>query len=406
MASIVKRGGSYSVVYMMTVHGRRKQKWETYRSLDEAEKRKRTLDLCQKVKTRKRSEHIETVEDLMGRYVLLYGQVKWSYSTLQSNCGLIRNYILPLFGAIRLQELSPLVVAELYQDILKYPKFNNSYQKTTEEAISHATLKSIHKLLHSAFEQAVLWEYIPRNPFSKAALPNVTQSKRCFLLPEQILALLERCTEDWLSLAIHLAFAGTLRKGELLALTWQDVDWDNDLIRINKTIKRVSREALQTLHERDVLYKFPPMWCGEKTVLILKSPKTISSNREVYLPKTLMTALHGFYQTRCTIDIQTSYPTLIFCYEDGRPIQETTLSKYFHAATAQAGLPKVPFHSLRHSSITYKLAISGGDIKAVQGDSGHAQAAMITEHYGHFLEENRRNTSRRFEELFYTKADG
>lgn len=398
MASIVKRGNSYSVVYMTTIHGRRKQKWETYRSLSEAEKRKQTLELCQEVKIRKRNEHIDTVDDLMERYVLLYGQMKWSLSTFQSNCGLIRNYIIPLFGTIRLQELSPLVVAELYQNFLKHPKINSPNHR---ETVGPTTLKSIHKLLHSAFEQAVLWEYILRNPFHKAALPSIARQKQCFLLPGQIRTLSEQCTESWLSLAIHLAFAGTLRKGELLALTWQDMDWNNSLVCINKTLKRVSREALQTLHNRDLIYKFPPVRAGEKTALIFKSPKTVSSNRKVYLPKTLMSALREFYHAGRTGNIQNASPALVFCYEDGRPIQETTLSKYFHAATAQAGLPKVSFHSLRHSSVTYKLAISSGDIKAAQGDSGHAQAAMITEQYGHIIDENRRGISRRFEEQFY-----
>ena len=110
MASIVKRGSSYSVVYMTLIQGRRKQKWETYHSLDEAEQRKRILDLCQKIETR-RSEHIDTVGDLMERYILLYGQIKWSLSTFQSNCGLIRNYIRPWLGMIRLHELSPRMVA-------------------------------------------------------------------------------------------------------------------------------------------------------------------------------------------------------------------------------------------------------------------------------------------------------
>lgn len=103
MASIVKRGNSYSVVYMATVGGQRKQKWETYRSLDEAEKRKRLLDLYRNVQTKRQNEYVDTVGHLMERYVLLYGQQKWSFSTFQSNCGLIRNYILPQFGMIRLQ---------------------------------------------------------------------------------------------------------------------------------------------------------------------------------------------------------------------------------------------------------------------------------------------------------------
>jgi len=118
-----------------------------------------------------------------------------------------------------------------------------------------------------------------------------------------------------------------------------------------------------------------------------------------------MTILYEIYQSRKRADTFSAFPDLIFCYEDGRPIQETTLTKHFHTALERVGLPKVPFHSLRHSSITYKLALSGGDIKAVQGDSGHALADMIMEQYGHILEENHRKTSRRFEELFYQQTD-
>ncbi|RGR62529.1 hypothetical protein DWY32_11295 [Agathobacter rectalis] len=58
------------------------------------------------------------------------------------------------------------------------------------------------------------------------------------------------------------------------------------------------------------------------------------------------------------------------------------------------GLPDVVFHSLRHTSVTYKLKLSGGDIKAVQGDSGHAQADMVTEVYGHILDEDRKKNAR------------
>ena len=64
-------------------------------------------------------------------------------------------------------------------------------------------------------------------------------------------------------------------------------------------------------------------------------------------------------------------------------------------------LPPVVFHSLRHSSITYKLKLTGGDIKAVQGDSGHAQAAMVTDQYSHILDENRRTNAELIEKAFY-----
>ena len=68
-------------------------------------------------------------------------------------------------------------------------------------------------------------------------------------------------------------------------------------------------------------------------------------------------------------------------------------------------LPPVVFHSLRHSSITYKLKLNGGDIKSVQGDSGHAQVKMVTDVYSHIIDEDRRLNAQRFEETFYQKKN-
>ncbi len=66
------------------------------------------------------------------------------------------------------------------------------------------------------------------------------------------------------------------------------------------------------------------------------------------------------------------------------------------------GLPPVVFHSLRHSSITYKLKLNGGDMKAVQGDSGHAQVKMVADVYSHIIDDDRRVNAQLFEEAFYS----
>ncbi len=68
------------------------------------------------------------------------------------------------------------------------------------------------------------------------------------------------------------------------------------------------------------------------------------------------------------------------------------------------GLPDVVFHSLRHTSITYKLKFGGGDIKAVRGDSGHAQVKMVTDVYSHIPDDDRRNNAQLFENAFYSGA--
>ena len=153
------------------------------------------------------------------------------------------------------------------------------------------------------------------------------------------------------------------------------------------------------LEGRDVLHVFPTE-AHSKTVLVLKSPKTESSNRIVYLPPSLKCSLLEWQNEQKKSAIG-ELPRLIFAYEDNWPLQSGVLTKHFQGLLTKCNLPKVTFHSLRHSSITYKLVLTGGDIKAVQGDSGHSQADMITEIYGHILDANRRKTTERFEEEFY-----
>ena len=88
----------------------------------------------------------------------------------------------------------------------------------------------------------------------------------------------------------------------------------------------------------------------------------------------------------------------------GMPTEAGTINAAFRSLIEKNDLPRVVFHSLRHSSITYKLKLNGGDVKAVQGDSGHAQVKMVTDVYSHILDDDRRNNARLFEEAFYSGA--
>lgn len=402
MAAIVKRGNSYSVVYYVDEKGIRKQKWESYHSEAEALRRKELVERYYKIRKERCESQIVTIEQLMWEYVRLYGKTKWSLSMYTFICSLIWNYIVPHFGKANIHELSPRMVSELYRSFMNQQRYSDLFHKNTDKKVTANTLKSIHKLLHSAFEQAVLWEFVERNPFHKAALPKSKSNKQPFLSPEQIHKLLFCCQELWLKLCIELAFVCTLRKGELLALTWDDVNWEQNCIRINKTLCRVSREAMLELDERDILYKFPTNK-ENSTVMVLKTPKTEASNRIVYLTPTVQQGLIDMKNNQKNTAYENN-PRLIFAYEDGRPLQGAVLTKHFQKLLEICDMPKVTFHSLRHSSITYKLILTGGDIKAVQGDSGHAQADMITELYGRILDKNRKIGAERFESAFFKNA--
>lgn len=89
----------------------------------------------------------------------------------------------------------------------------------------------------------------------------------------------------------------------------------------------------------------------------------------------------------------------------GLPLGDGAIRKPLNQLIKDYDLPPVVFHSLRHSSVTYKLKLNGGDIKAVQGDSGHAQVSMVTDVYSHILDDDRKKNAELFEEAFYEKKD-
>ena len=92
---------------------------------------------------------------------------------------------------------------------------------------------------------------------------------------------------------------------------------------------------------------------------------------------------------------------LVFAGPLGMPTEGTTLNAAFRKLIEENDLPPVVFHSIRHTSITYKLKLNGGDIKSVQGDSGHSQAKMVTDQYSHILDADRKVNARLFEKQFY-----
>ena len=96
---------------------------------------------------------------------------------------------------------------------------------------------------------------------------------------------------------------------------------------------------------------------------------------------------------------------LVVALPNGRPCEETVISNAFRRLKRDAKLPNVVFHSLRHSSTTYKLKLNHGDIKATQGDTGHSQADMVTKVYAHILDEDRKVNAQKFESAFYANPD-
>ena len=190
----------------------------------------------------------------------------------------------------------------------------------------------------------------------------------------------------------------------------EDIANDNAYVWIEKELARVDQRAIDALGEKDILYVFPRLMGGKSsTRLVLKKPKTQSSERKVWIPKTLAYILRDWKekQDRLKEFMGPDYVdyNLVLAQETGRPCEDRIIGNQFERLKKSAGLPNVVFHSLRHSSTTYKLKLNKGDLKATQGDTGHAQIDMITEIYAHILDEDRKVNAQKFEMAFYANPD-
>ena len=129
----------------------------------------------------------------------------------------------------------------------------------------------------------------------------------------------------------------------------------------------------------------------------------------MWLPKTLAYILREWKKSQDELKgfLGDEYQDfdLVVALPNGRPCEDRIILKEFAKLREDAGLPKVVFHSLRHSSTTYKLKLNHGDLKATQGDTGHAEIDMITSIYAHILDEDRKVNAQKFETAFYAKPD-
>lgn len=415
MATIICKRNKFNVVYSYYDEaGKRHQKWEAFSTMPEAKQRKSEIEYKQQLGSFT-IPTCNTLNELLKEYVSLYGKTKWAINGYSSNTGLIRHYIAPKLGELRLKEITPRVLEMFYQGLLKTPAVplmtDNKYRHTGK-FVQPPTIRKIHNLLHSAFNQAEKWELIEKNPAEFAPLPKYEMKERDIWDSQTLFHAIDCCEDERLKLCLNLAFSCSLRIGELLGLTWDCVDISEESIAagkahivVNKQLQRVNKRSMEATDSKDVLTTFPEIGLQNKTVLILKKPKTRASIRKIFLPKTVAENLTKWKMEQDLLIEQLGAEyhdyNLVIAGSRGQPVESNIIRKSMRQLIEANELPQVCFHSLRHSSITYKLKLNGGDIKAVQGDSGHAQATMVTDQYSHILDESRRNNVQLFEQAFY-----
>lgn len=276
--------------------------------------------------------------------------------------------------------------------------------------ISSTMQRHIYTLLHSAMEKAVEWKVISSNPVVCEPPPRSTTETATWDIDTLRMAL-DMMEDKILHLAVHLSFVCSLRIGEAMALSWDDVDLDKKEIHIRKTLQRVDKKALEELPGDSLYFMFPPKQIEKKSVLVLKKTKTKTSMRTLFITDELCDELRRrktkIEQQRKDYGVNYTDYNLVFALEDGYPIEPKLCEKWFKKWQIGSGLafPDIVFHPIRHSSTTYKLVLSQRDIKSVQGDIDHASARLVTDTYAHIQVDSRRALADSLEMDFYRKKN-
>ena len=314
------------------------------------EKLKSAITESQGIEVRK-SEDEYTVATWLRTWYEFYATPNVRTATANRYQLIIENYTIPRIGDIKLRKLTTRHLQKLYKELLESGRIHIG--KSQDKGLSTTTVHSVHLMLHAALERAVKERLIPRNPCEDCVVPKPRKLEMQILPPEHVHAYLEAARARNLLPMFYLELVTGLRKGELVALRWGDVDVVNRTISVSKQYVRNPDGSLE-----------------------LTRPKTENSVRLVSIPQAAVELLIQEHDKHP--DSPYLFPSPI-TGEMYHPDSVVNLHKKF---LKDAGLPHLRFHDLRHTFATTALQ-NGVDVKTVSSMLGHYDAGFTLRTYTH-----------------------
>lgn len=419
MASILRRGDSYSVRFKYKDHaGRICEGWESFKTKKEAQDRKISVE-------KELLDGTFLIPDAMTVAEMLYkwlpiqsSKHKWAPKTYTHTVAMIQNLVVPYLGKKQIQKVQTYDLEQFYATLSRTPRglYKQGVKQTLTDQqkrqfLTGASIREVHAMLKTAFSYAVEWGLLLKSPIPREA-PKSTSEERAIWDEKTMLAALQTMTDPTLHLAVHLSMILSLRVGEILGLQPGDLDFDaadgRGTISVNKALQRADKVALSKIDPTQIYHTFPDRREGSKSSLILKRTKTKKSNRILYMTKPLkeelLAWLEKMKQDEQNAPEKYSNCGQLFRLPDGLPIAPDVLTKWYRMWRAEhPEFEKIVFHGLRHSSATYQLLQSGGDFKSVQGNTGHATATVLMDTYAHTQDKPRLELTEKIEADFYTQ---
>ena len=272
----------------------------------------------------------------------------------------IYQHITPKLGSIQLDKLSSNDIQQFYAGLKKSGRLLRA--ELYGEGLSDQTVRGIHTTLHAALDRAVAEKLILRNPADGCRLPSAKAREMQVLTPEEIQRLLIQAKEDGYFELLLLELSTGLRRGEICALKWGDLNFRTGELRVERQVHRVRGK------------------------LVLSPPKTKASNRSVTLPLPVLNVLKAYKET---VTSKWMFPSPV---NEDSPRDPATVRKRLQTVLERAECKKIRFHDLRHTFSTAALE-HGMDVKTLSTIIGHVSSSTTLNIYAHVTDEMRRTAA-------------
>lgn len=293
----------------------------------------------------------------------------WCQSIAPAKCGaktleryseIVEKTIIPQLGELPLQQISGTRIDEFYAHL------RTAGRRDGKGGLAPQTVLHVHRLLSQIFSSAVKARKLGRSPMAEVqATPSVRREEVQVLTSEELARLFRHLKGKVLYMPVLVAASTGMRRGEVLALRWKDIDFAAATLEVRQVIEQTRDEGLQ-----------------------LKEPKTDRSRRTIALPARLLEELrqHRKEQAehRLKLGLGKDDLDLVFPTWSGEIRNPDNFSKEFAREVAEAKLPHVTFHGLRHTHITHLLK-QGVPIHVVSERAGHANPTVTLNIYAHVL---------------------
>jgi integrase len=366
-----------------------------------------------------------------------YGEKNLAPVTYSNYNTHLENRILPALGHIKLQKLSQVHLNEFYanlkekgmrmdgkaerhlQQIERYKKWigtieakaSNYNRSLTEKEgreierckkeielheakyeeslyLTDTSIRCHHDVISAILGKAVQWEYLVRNPAEKADPPRPNENEKKYIDGDeefnQVLEALSKEPIKYQALVLLDIFSG-LRKSELMSITWADIDFEKNCVKVTKARRSVKK--MGSLDGRT---------------------KNKSSLRIVPLPAFVMSVLRKLKdqqdENKEILENKWVNSNKVFIQADGKPMHPETPSHWFPKFLKRNNLKHINFHGLRHTHMSILLDM-GFDIGAASERGGYAQKSTFLNIYGHTFKEKHKFIAEALEEKYKNSLD-